>query len=72
VALNVTAVGATTPTYLTVWPDGSPRPTASTLNPSSAAAVANFDVVAIGADGYVDFYNAAGALNVLADIAGYS
>jgi len=31
-ALNVTAIGATAPTFLTVWPGGT-RPTASSLNP---------------------------------------
>jgi hypothetical protein len=71
VALNVTAVGATRSTYLTVWPDGAPRPAVRTLNPNSPAAVANFDLVAVGADGYIDVYNAAGAVNVLADLAGY-
>jgi hypothetical protein len=71
VALNLTAVGATAPTYLTVWPDGTSRPTASNLNPYDARAAPNFDVVAIGSDGYIDIYNAAGSVNLLADVAGY-
>ena len=32
--LNVTAVGATLPTFLTVYPAGAERPNASSLNPS--------------------------------------
>ncbi len=71
VAINVTAVNATSPTYVTVWPGGVTRPGTSTLNVSNGNAVPNFDVVSIGADGTVDFYNASGSVNVLADIAGY-
>ncbi|MGH9056688.1 MAG: hypothetical protein ACRDYY_12635, partial [Acidimicrobiales bacterium] len=71
VALNITAVDATEGTYITAWPDGATQPKASNLNPSSPAAVPNFDIVAIGADGYVDFYNYAGSTDLLADIAGY-
>ena len=32
VSLNVTVVGGTTSSYLTVWPTGDARPTASSLN----------------------------------------
>ena len=71
VPLNLTAVGATAPTYLTAWPDGTTRPNTSNLNPKNAAAATNFDMVSIGADGYIDLYNAAGSVNALADIAGY-
>jgi hypothetical protein len=71
VALNVTAVNATAATYVTAWPDGKPRPLASNLNVSNGNAIPNFDVVSIGGDGKVDFFNAAGSLNLLADIAGY-
>jgi hypothetical protein len=71
VAFNVTGVNATTPTYVTVWPDGANRPVTSTLNLSNGNAVPNFDVVSIAVDGKVDLYNAAGSVNLLADIAGY-
>ena len=71
VVLNVTAVSATSDTYVTVYPDGATRPVASNLNVHSAAAVPNLVVVPIGADGSVDFYNNTGTVNVIADVAGY-
>ncbi len=71
VALNVTAVNATSPTYVTVWPDSSSRPTASNLNPSNRNPVPNFDIVSTGSDGFVDFFNQSGSVDLLADIAGY-
>jgi len=71
VALNVTGVNASLPTFVTVWPDGVTRPPTSNLNLSGGNAVPNFDVVKIGADGKVDFFNSAGSVNLLADIAGY-
>ena len=71
VALNVTAVGATTATFVTVWPGGAGRPQASNLNVSNAKAVPNLVVVPVGAGGTVDFFNAAGNVNLVADLAGY-
>jgi hypothetical protein len=71
VVLNVTAVGATAGTFITVWPDGDPLPVVSNLNVNSAAAVPNLVVVPVGADGVIDFYNQHGSVNVIADIAGY-
>lgn len=35
-ALNVTALGATRPSFLTIWSDGE-RPTAASLNPAPGA-----------------------------------
>jgi|GEM_PF-3553730 len=71
VVLNVTAVGATKGTYVTVWPDGVQQPVVSNLNVNSGAPVPNLAIVAIGTGGYVDFYNAVGSVNVIADLAGY-
>jgi hypothetical protein len=71
VVLNLTAVGASTSTYLTAWPTGSPRPSTSTVNAASRSAVPNLAIVPVGADGTVSFYNAAGTVHLLADIAGY-
>jgi PKD repeat protein len=71
VVLNVTAVNATSDTYVTVYPDGATRPLASNLNVHSAAAVPNLVIVPVGADGNVDFYNAGGSVNLIADVAGY-
>jgi hypothetical protein len=71
VVLNVTAVGPTASGYVTVWPDGQPRPTTSSLNFAPGETIANLVVVPVGADGKVDFYNPMGSVNLVADLAGY-
>jgi hypothetical protein len=71
VALNLTGVAASADTYLTVWPAGSPRPTASNLNVAQAATVANMVIVPIGVDGDIEIYNDAGALDVVVDVLGW-
>jgi hypothetical protein len=59
------------PSYLTVYPTGSPRPLASNLNFVPGQTVANRVVVKVGAGGSVDFYDAAGHTDVVADVAGW-
>jgi hypothetical protein len=72
VVLNITAVGATAGTYVTAWPDGTTRPSASNLNPARGKDPSpNLAVVPIGANGYIDLYNFAGSVNLVADISGY-
>ncbi|WP_157545842.1 hypothetical protein [Hamadaea tsunoensis] len=68
-ALNVTAVAPTKATYLTVWPSGSPRPTASNVNPAAGKTVPN-SVAALLGGGAVNVYNAAGTTNVVVDVDG--
>jgi hypothetical protein len=71
VVLNVTATKPTSGGYLTVYPDGpAGRPTASSLNFSAGQTIPNLVVVPV-TDGLVDFYNFAGDVDVLADLAGY-
>jgi len=69
--LNVTAVGATAQTFITVFPDGSAIPGVSNLNVNSSAATPNLVIVPVGAGGKIDFFNQKGNVNVVADIAGY-
>jgi YVTN family beta-propeller protein len=71
VVLNVTATDPTASSYLTVYPDGTTQPTASNLNFTAGETIPNLVVVPVGADGKVDFYNFAGSMNVVADLAGY-
>ncbi|HEV2342598.1 MAG TPA: S53 family peptidase, partial [Actinocrinis sp.] len=77
VAMNVTVTAPAAGGYLTVYPNqtsaGSPvnRPGVSNLNFSTNQTIANMVIVPVGADGRVDFYNGAGATQVIADIAGY-
>jgi hypothetical protein len=72
VVMNVTAVGPTAASFLTVFPAGVPRPTASNLNYGPGqAAVPNAVTVDVPASGGISFYNQAGFVNVIADIVGY-
>ncbi|MFF7550860.1 N-acetylmuramoyl-L-alanine amidase [Streptomyces canus] len=70
VVVNVTATGGTSSSYVTVYPDGSPRPAVSNLNFSAGETFPNLVVVPV-VDGKVDFYNNAGSVNLVADITGY-
>jgi hypothetical protein len=71
VVLNVTAVSPTTSGYLTVFPDGETQPTVSNLNFTAGEVIPNLVTVPVGADGKIDFYNFAGSVNIVADLAGY-
>lgn len=71
VVLNVTAVGATLPTFVTALPTGTGLPTASNLNPSPGRVTANLVVVPVGSLGRVSLFNAAGSIDLVADVAGW-
>jgi uncharacterized protein (DUF1501 family) len=71
VAINLTAVNATTPTYVTAWPGGQAKPFTSNLNPVPGMAVPNLALVRLGAAGDVSFYNNSGSVDLLADVVGY-
>jgi hypothetical protein len=70
IVANFTAVGASEPSYLTVWPDGSPQPLASDLNYTAGQTIPNLVVTKLGPSGF-DVYNAAGNLNLVIDLNGY-
>lgn len=71
VVLNITAIKGTNGTYLTVWPTGRPKPTASSVNVPKGVARPNTLIVPIGNDGKVSIYNQAGSIQVAIDISGY-
>ncbi len=71
VAINLTAVDATAPTYVTAWPGGQARPTTSNLNPVPGMAVPNLAIIRFGSAGDVNFFNNSGTVNLLADVVGY-
>lgn len=71
VVMTITATEALAPGYVTAWPSGQERPTASVLNlPDAGATVANLVVVPLGADGAVRLFTQSGA-HLVADVAGY-
>lgn len=70
-SLNVTAVGASAPTFITVWGEGV-RPTASSLNPSPGQPpVPNAVVTPLSGSGSFRVYNLAGRVDVIVDVNGY-
>ncbi len=71
VVLNVTVTNPTAGSYLTVWPDGAPRPLASDLNYGPALTVPNLVVVKLGSNGMIDLYNAYGSVDVIIDVVGW-
>lgn len=68
--LNVTVTGAQGPGFVTVWPCGTDRPNASSLNFAAGSTVPNGVVSKIGAGGKVCLY-VSNATQLLADIGGY-
>ncbi|MEV8096039.1 right-handed parallel beta-helix repeat-containing protein [Kitasatospora sp. NPDC085879] len=71
VTMNVTVTAPTGPGFLTVYPHGEARPTASSLNWTSGLTIANLVTVQVK-DGKVAFYNgSAGTVHVVADLFGY-
>src|SRR5204862_5772182 len=71
VVLNVTATGASAPTFLTVFPSGQARPLASNLNVVAGQDVANLVLAKVGDNGSVSVYNNLGAVDVVFDVVGW-
>lgn len=71
VTLNLTGVDATAATYVSAWPTGAPRPEASNLNLSGPNATPNLVTVKLGTNRSINLFNNAGAVHLVADLAGY-
>jgi len=71
VVANVTATGATAGTFITVFPHGVVRPNSSNLNVGAGQTIPNLVTVKVGTLGSVDLFNAAGAVDLIADVVGY-
>ena len=69
--VNVTGVGATGPTHLTMWPSGQARPETSNLNLVAGSANANLAMVQPGSGGRVTLANHAGTTDVVVDLLGW-
>jgi hypothetical protein len=72
VSLNVTAVGPTAPSFMTLFPAGGDVPTASNLNylPGAAPTPNKVDVK-LSDDGAIGVYNLAGTVDLIIDVSGY-
>ncbi len=71
VALNVTATDSTTASFVTVWPTGVDRPTASNLNFVPGQTVPNMVIAKVGVGGQVSIYNNTGSVDVVVDVLGW-
>ena len=72
VAVNLTVVNPHAAGYLTAWASGSARPNTSTINFAVGQTVANLAYLPISSDGAIQLFNSSrGAVDLLADIAGY-
>jgi hypothetical protein len=71
VVLNVTAVGPTGSSFLTVFPEGNGLPLASNLNFTPGKVVPNRVIVPVGTGGKVDIYNQQGSVDVVVDAGGW-
>ena len=68
VILNVTATSPTAAGFITAWPAGQTRPTASNLNFTAGQTIANLVLAQVSATGYVSLYNSAGTTDLIADV----
>jgi hypothetical protein len=71
VLVNVTAVAPSTGGYLTLFPTGATRPTASTLSFAASQTVANSALVRVGSNGRISIYNNNGNTTVVIDVEGW-
>jgi hypothetical protein len=69
-SMNVTALNATSNSFLTIWPEG-PRPLASALNPTPGQRVFNAVTTELAAGQTFQIYNNRGDVDVFVDINGY-
>ena len=70
VAVIVTVTSPTAASFLTVYPGVAAQPLASNLNFVAGVNATNLVMVPVGPGGTVTFFNAAGTVNVIADIVG--
>jgi hypothetical protein len=72
VSMNVTVIGPTAASFLTVFPTDKPKPLAANLTwVANQAPTPNAVTSALASTGSVSFFNLAGTVNVAADIVGY-
>ena len=71
VLTNVTVTNSSAGSFLTVFPTGSPLPTASTINFGRFQTIANGPTARVGSGGAVSFVNAVGSVDVVVDATGW-
>ncbi|MGW0828408.1 trypsin-like serine protease [Streptomyces sp. NPDC002845] len=72
VLVDVTAINTTSATYLTLFPDGTPRDTAlSMVNTAAGQTISNSAVVSVPMNGKLSVYNNSGSAHIAVDVQGY-
>lgn len=71
VVVNVTATEPTGTGFLTVFPAGAVRPTASNLNVVPGLTVPNLVLAGLGEDGRIVVFNSAGSTQIVVDVVGW-
>ena len=72
VLVTITIDGdASAPSFVTAWPTGQPRPTASANNATPGLVTPNTVLVKLGG-GSISFFNFAGSVNLAVDLVGYT
>ncbi len=71
VVLNLTGITPTRTTFITAWPAGLPRPTASALNLVPGGVRANLVMLRLGSGGKVMLSNNAGTTHLAGDVVGW-
>lgn len=73
VSLNVTVTGATTASFLSLWPSGATRPVVSTINfTQNDPALANGAIVGLSTNtNDLSVFNSGGNVHVILDVTGY-
>lgn len=71
VTVNLLSVGATQAGLLKIWPDGTPRPTATALFYKAGQTIANMLTVKVGSNGKVRVSSGNGETHVVIELAGY-
>ena len=73
VTLNLTVVSPAQAGFITVFPGGSARPTASSINYSAGTlALSNLVEAGLGTTGQLSFFASAGPVNLVVDITGFT
>lgn len=72
VTLNVTVVSPSTPGFLTLFPKGELRPTASSINFAAGEVRANQVTVQVGKGALISIFNFDGCVDVLVDVVGFT
>jgi predicted RNA-binding protein with TRAM domain len=71
VTMNVTATNPSSASYVSVYPAGTARSSASNLNVVRGQTIPNLVTVAVGAGNKVTLFNNSGTIDLIADLAGY-